>query len=375
MSRRTAGEGCVREREDGRWSATVSLGFGTDGKRVRKTFYGATAEEVGAKLLEARSKAARGVPIRANERGTVAKYLARWLETRKASIRPASYASYESIVRVHVIPAIGSRQLARLTPQHVSAVTAALAAKRSGTTARGVRKVVSAALRDAMEEGLIARNVAAISKAPHAEPKPIEALTPAEARTLLDHVAGDPLRRALWMTLLLTGLRRGEALGLAWSGCDLVAGTASITRTLIAVRGRAIEGEPKTRAGRRTIPLPASLVDLLRGVQAAQFRAHASRWVFADPTTGGQLHPHTVSDWWVADVKAAGLPHRKLHSTRHTFASWAAAGGTSVRDVADMLGHADPGVTLKMYQRSFESTKRDASDRVASRLLGEVATS
>src|SRR5689334_3512864 len=110
MGRRGQGAGSIRKREDGRWEATISLGY-KDGKRQRKSFYGRTRKEVQEQLTKALRDLDQHLPV-VFERQTLKQFLARWLEDSvKPSMRPKTYASYSQIVQLYIAPALGSLQI------------------------------------------------------------------------------------------------------------------------------------------------------------------------------------------------------------------------------------------------------------------------
>jgi hypothetical protein len=129
--RRGHGEGSIFQRGDGQWVARVTL---ADGRR--KTPHAKTRKDVTAKLRGAQ-KALDDELSLDSDRQTVAQFLARWLSASvKPSVKPKTYEGYESIVRIRVVPRIGTRQLAKLTPLDLQALYSELAA--SGLPARSV---------------------------------------------------------------------------------------------------------------------------------------------------------------------------------------------------------------------------------------------
>jgi len=115
--RRGQNEGVIHYRADGRWEARLNLGW-HDAKRVRKSYFAATREEVAKLLAAAKAEHDRGVPI-PHSGITVGRYLTDWLETVRSSVRPRTYESYELHVRHHVNPEIGNVRLSALRPEHV----------------------------------------------------------------------------------------------------------------------------------------------------------------------------------------------------------------------------------------------------------------
>src|SRR5579872_1009980 len=105
VKHRGRGEGSIMKRRDGRWAATISLGW-QDGKRKRQTIYGGSREEVAVELADALASKNSGLPTPTGG-WTVGTYLDKWLESRKSSIRPRTYEKFESVVRLHLKPDLG----------------------------------------------------------------------------------------------------------------------------------------------------------------------------------------------------------------------------------------------------------------------------
>ena len=163
-TRRGRGDGSITRRADGRWMARVDLGW-QDGKRRRKTLYGQTKREVQDKLREMLHRTDQGLPL-VPEQETVGAFLHRWLEFKKADLRPRSYESYEHLVRIHLLPGLERVRLARLTPLDVSAWFRRHHAQGAGArTIQYARSVLRAALNQALRWELVARNAAALSDA------------------------------------------------------------------------------------------------------------------------------------------------------------------------------------------------------------------
>src|SRR5581483_4101240 len=147
------------------------------------------------------------------QRVTVADFLAHWLQAIQPSIRPKTLASYEGVVRLHLIPMVGGIQLQKLTPAHVGgAISTALRSGMSPTLARYCLLVLRNALAKAQRWELVHRNVARLVDPPRVERARHRALAADEAVQLLQAAAGDPLE-ALYTVALALGLRLGEALG------------------------------------------------------------------------------------------------------------------------------------------------------------------
>jgi hypothetical protein len=214
MTRRGANEGTIRERKDGRWEARV-LVTGPDGRRTRWSLLGRTRADVRDKLQAAQRAEADGLPA-LGERLTVGGFLDAWLrDAVRSKVRPKTFASYESIVRVHLGPSLGRLSLSRLTPQHVQAVLNAKAGTGlSPRTVAYIRAVLRQALGQAERWSLISRNAARLAEPPRVPRREVQPFSPEEARRFLEVIGGDRLE-ALYLVAVGVGLRQGEILGLA----------------------------------------------------------------------------------------------------------------------------------------------------------------
>jgi integrase len=155
MTRRGANEGTIRERKDGRWEARV-LVTRPDGRRARRSLLGKTRAEVRDKLQAAILVETSGLPLPA-ERMTVGVFLEQWLrDSARPSVRPRTYVSYASVVRIHLAPALGHLPLARLSPQHVQAfLIAKSGVGLSPRTVGYLRAVLRQALGQAERWGMV----------------------------------------------------------------------------------------------------------------------------------------------------------------------------------------------------------------------------
>ncbi len=155
MPKRGTNEGSIFQRKDGRWVGSLNLGW-ENGKRKRRHFYAATAEEVRDDLLKARSDQSHGLPVSV-ERQTVTEFLDRWLEDSvKPSVRPATHQQYHQHVRLYLGPCIGKHRLSKLSPQHVQAfVNEKLKSDLSPRTVQLSLVILHHALQTAVKWGLV----------------------------------------------------------------------------------------------------------------------------------------------------------------------------------------------------------------------------
>jgi integrase len=262
----------------------------------------------------------------------------------------------------------GNLPVQRLSKAHLDALVVDLKAGGTVTANERVRRPWSAGsvnkmvatveqvLADAVKQGLLVRNVAALVDRLEPEYKPLNTFTEAEVTRLLGAVAGDRLAHA-W-ELALCGLRRGEIAGLRWADVDLKAQTLSISNNRVSAGGRTTEGEPKSKTSRRELPLPDRLVAVLKAAKACQAGERLALGVdypglyVVCNEIGDPYSPAVLSRYWRDALKAAGIRHIKLHAARHTCATLMHLQGVPVAVIAAWIGHKDASTTMKIYAHS-----------------------
>jgi integrase len=376
--RRGHGEGSIYKDQDGRWRAVLDLGW-LNGKRHRRYFSGATRREVQAQLDQARRLHDQGT-LATGPRQTVEQFLQHWFtEVKRPKVEPGTYERQETILRLHLLPALGKRPLAKLTPQEIQGFySQKLAAGYAPGSVRQMHAVLSNALNTAVRWDLIPRNPASLVDLPKLTKPEAEVLDAEPARRLL-RIAVDDRLEALFVLALTTGMRQGELLGLRWQDVDFEAGLLHVRQKLQRVRRQVLEGPPKTAAGRRTIELSRLGADALRRhrVRQAEERLQCGpAWGRPDlvfTTTSGQpINACTVRNWHFPRLlRRAELPKLTFHRLRHSFATLMLSRGESISVVQQLLGHSSPSITLGVYRHILPGEQRGAIDRLAALLEGE----
>ncbi len=373
-TKRGNNEGSIRKRADGTWEARISL---NGGKRV--SLYGKTRKIVADKLAEALRDSNKGLPVTLHERTPLATYFDDWLVRTQPTIRASTHRRYRELL-AHTRPDIGTVALAKLTPAQLDRVYARLQAPIDGggeglspSTVRRVHTVMHKALKDAVLEGLVARNVADIARPPKNQDFEPQLWTLEQVRTFLHATAQDRLG-PLYLLAALTGLRSGELLGLRWQDVDLDAQVLQV-RVALARDGRL--APPKTRAGRRRVELSRMAALALRRQrrqQAEERLALGPAWHESDQvstsTVGTLLDGVNTLKAFHRFLTKAELPRIRLHDLRHLQASLLLAAGVHPKVVSERLGHSRTAVTLDVYSHVMPSLQRDAAD-LLDRLLGE----
>ena len=385
--RRGRNEGGIHHRADGRWEARLNLGS-RDGKRIRKSYFAATHDEVASLLAHAKSQHDRGIPI-PHSRIAVAGFLLGWLDTIKATVRPRTYESYELHVRHHINPEIGNIRLSALRPGHIrSLFRRKLASGLSPQSVVHMRTVLNTALRQAIGDRSLSWNPVSSVKRPKVRRRTYSPFTPEQARAFLAAAENTRLCTAFAIGLSL-GLRRGEVLALRWCDIDLDALTIRVEQTIQRVRAKVAGtagfqvSEPKTDRSRRTLVRPAMLVPLLRRHRARQAQerlAAGTDWndalgalLFTTPR-GRPIEPRDVQAEFKATLAAAGLPDMRLHDLRHAAATFLIAQGLPLRLVMEVLGHSTIALTANTYGHIERGMMADAASRMDALLASEKAS-
>ncbi|MBI3974021.1 MAG: site-specific integrase [Chloroflexi bacterium] len=358
-----AGRGSITWRTNGKGERVgycqVMLGYGELGTRIRRSVNGKTEREIDKKVRKLLAEYEAGtLPSRDAERETVGAYLDRWLVAKRGTIEPQSWRRHENNVNLHIKPAVGTIKLSALQPDHLRALYAGKVAEGySPRTVKYIHTSIHQALEQAVDDGRLPRNVAARVKTPKLGHHEVQALTPIEMKRLFE-ISAEHRLAALSVTAFYLGCREGELLALMWSDIDWKARTATVQRNLVSTQnGAPAFSSPKTRAGVRTIPIPATALRapqdhrdrqrIERKSAGAAYRDHGL--VFCTPY-GTPLVARNVIRLFESFRGRIGLPATvTFHALRHTAASMRLAAGVSLPEVAQILGHATPQVTATIY--------------------------
>jgi len=280
------------------------------------------------------------------------------------------------------VPHIGTVKLQKLSGSQVNALYARLAETGKKDTKTGlsamtihhVHACLHKACKDAVRWGHISRNPLDAADPPRKKgdgTKEMKTWTKEQVKAFLGAVKDERLS-PLWHTIAMTGMRRGEAIGLRWSDVDLEAGRIAVRRTLIPSGREVIVSEPKTIKGRRVIALDAGTVEVLKAQAARQLdeqKAWDEAWletglVFTQEN-GEALDPESVSRYWRQAVKKALLPTIRLHDLRHTHATLALQAGIHPKVVSERLWHATISITLDTYSHAIPAMQEEAAALIA----------
>ncbi len=366
LSTRRYGVGSIYQRKsDGLWCAAVSNGM------RQKRLYGKSRAEVKAKLAALHAELNRG-RLPAGRSPTVTEFLRSRLETSvKARVRPLTYAGYKVNVEKHLVPTLGRIRLDQLTPLHVQEMmNDRLATGLSTKSVAYIHQVLRTALGLAVRWDLVSRNVARLVDRPRIQRKPINPLTPDEARSFLAGVRGHRLE-ALFSVALALGLRQGEALGLRWEDVDFSAGTIRVRHQLQRIDGKLTLVPPKTERSRRTLVMPTMIIERLHEHEKRQVAEKlwaGPKWqenglVFAN-RAGGPTQARDAIRQFHDALAQTGLRRVRFHDLRHSCATLLLVQGVSPRVVMEVLGHSEIALTMNAYSHVVPELQHEAAKRM-----------
>jgi integrase len=368
---------------DGRWHGYVTMGAKDNGRTDRRHVQAGTEKAVTAKVRELEKKRDAATVTTPGKVPTVADWLTYWLtHVAERKVRPSTLQGYQSKVTQHLVPGLGAHRIDRLQPEHVEKFYKECSAALSPATVLQMHRILSRALKVAVQRGRVARNVCTLVDAPSVSREEVQPLTQQDARAILAAAAG---RRnaARWSVALALGLRQGEALGLTWEYVDLDAQRIRVRWQLQRLTGRGLVFvAPKSRAGHRTVVLPDALTAALaehHARQAAERELAGELWEDHGPPGGdpgmvfAQANGRPIDprqDWgaWKVLLHDAGVRDARLHDARHTSASLLLAEGVPARVVMELLGHSQISLTLGTYSHVAPEVSRVAADRIAGAL-------
>ena len=362
--------GCV-----GRWRGSVSLGFGPDGKRVRRKVGGRTKTEIKDKLELVHDELREG--IRSSPRYTVQNavddFLAHGLEGRSAKT-----VSTNREVLAPLTELIGAAKLKELTAADVRSALGQLATSRSTRAVQMAYNSLVRVVRYAEANGLVGRNVAALVTPPKGlDGRPSKSLTLEQAQALVQAAEASRLQAYIVLSLL-TGCRTEEARALTWDNVELVGDPDAEPPAPphVAVwRSVRSHGDVKTKKSRRTLRLPMAAVEVLRihRVKQAEDRLLAGAlWqdhglVFAS-AVGTPLDPSHVRRGFRKVCETAGIGTSwSPRELRHTFVSIMSEQGIPVEEIARLVGHSTAATTETVYRRELRpviSTGAEVMDTI-----------
>jgi len=359
---------------EGRWRGVISLGFGADGKRIRRKVSGRTKAIVQDRLKTLHGDLESGIRTRPNY--TVRQAAEDWLKEGLDG-RSAKTVKTNENVLAPVLATIGARKLRELTAGDVHQALTTMALRYSSAAVAKGHNALTRAVRHAEARDLVGRNVAMLVSTPKGQAgRPSQSLTLDQASALLAAAKGTRMHAYIALCLA-TGIRTEEARALRWEHIDFGDPDAEPPVRASAAVWRSVRshGDTKTEKSRRTLALPQMAVDALRvhkERQAEERLATGATWsnhhlVFST-RTGGALDAANVRREFKGACRAAKIgEHWTPRELRHSFVSLMSSSGVPVEEIARLAGHSSSRTTEVVYRRELRpvlTTGAEAMDRL-----------
>ena len=379
--KRKAGDGTVRQRKDGRWEGRVVIGYDDNGYPKTKNVLAKTKKGCLEKLQKLKAECGGLKPEKVRPEMAFGAWLTYWYENHsKPKIRPTTQETYESRIRLHIIPEIGSIPLNKLTQNDLQQFYGRL--KKSGRKrfadkygeglsdrmVRMCHATCRSALEKAVQDGLIRVNPAIGCKLPPKKAREMQVLTREELQRFLIQAKFEGYYEVFLLDLA-TGLRRGELMALQWDDLNFKTGVLNVNKQVYDVRGQLQISTPKTKNSIRKIVLPPAVVAVLQEYK----KTVDSHWMFPSPVKEDcPITPGVVRRRLQLILEHAGCKHVRFHDLRHTFATLALENGMDVKTLSAMLGHVSAATTLDIYTHITDDMQRTAAANI-DRGIGKVA--
>jgi integrase len=343
--------GNITRRGKSSWRLKYDVGTGSERQIAYVTVRG-TKKPVEAELAKRLTELVEGRYV-ARSVETLEAYVRHWLiNIAPAKSGPSSLAQYETMIRNHVLPALGTIELQRLDAAAIDRLYT-LCRKRglSPVTLSNLHSVLKRILKSAVRAGKLASSpMDRIQTEPNARPDQVEVLSEEELGRLLEHLKG----HWLYLPTLLavhTGLRRGEVCGLRWK--DVNGSELHVAQAIGRIGNKIGVTTLKTKRSKRTIRLPANLLLELAHHKKGQATVRLRLGLGKDAADlictmpdGKPLHPVVLSHAFAQKVREAGLPQTTFHGLRHFHVSYLLKHGVPLHVVSARAGHANASVTL-----------------------------
>jgi integrase len=335
----------MKKRSDGRYTSTLTIGRGLDGKPIKKTFYAKTKAELQVVTSEARSRRSKGVPITGSTK-TFEEFASFWLSNKKG-IQPSTHKGYRIALNTHITPYFSHYLLKDIRQFHIEDFLSEIAFKKrlSSATIVKIKITLLQVLKEAIKRELMFINLDGIiaPKTNKSERQPVNEFAIKFITENYDnHRCG-----VLALALLYTGMRIGEAAALKWTCVDFANNLIHIKQSASYVVNQPENKEPKTKNSVRKIPLVEPLKTvLLNNKGDTEYVFTASR--------GKQLTQTALRRLWDSYIEFMNSEtkqaiHFTPHQLRHTYATLLFEKGISVKTAQIWLGHSDIRTTLNIY--------------------------
>lgn len=293
----------------------------------------------------------------------------------KPSSKQRTFEQYSRAAQIHILPYLGDIELTDLTPFVLQKFITGLTENGNKRTGKGlspnfvktILSIVQNSLKTAHLVGYLPEYSANKIKRPKPKEKQVECFSAWEQKKIEEAALSAKKDKYRGIILCLyTGLRIGELLALTWNDIDFDKNILSVTKTCHDgnENGKHIRiiDTPKTENSRRQIPLPKTLVKILKEMK----KKSKCEFIIADGEKPVFIRSYQRT--FELLLKKLKLPHKGFHSLRHTFATRALECGMDVKSLSEILGHKNAMITLNRYAHSLWEHKAEMMNKLSKML-------
>ncbi|WP_409306067.1 tyrosine-type recombinase/integrase [Peribacillus sp. SCS-155] len=377
--------GSIEKRGNNSYRLIVSLGYGPDGKRIKKTkTVKANGKREAEKLLAQFVTEVEAGEYIAPEKMLFSRFVEEWeSKYAKKNLSPSTLTTYKHHLKNHILPYFGHKNLDKISPMSVITFLNDLSepgrrkdgkeASLSTATVEYNHRILKNIFQRATEWKVIKVSPLQDIKKPKVHQRETGVYNQEEAKLLLARLKSESLMWQVFIHLAITtGMRRGELIGLEWDHVDFIGNTIHIKQSLTYVNGEYIIKEPKTKNSKRTVAIPENVMDMLK-IYYEKWRANkegcANVWAEGNHCflftafNGKPLHPSSVKNWWNRFIRKNELKYIRFHDLRHTSASLLINKGVHMKVISNRLGHADIRTTMNIYGHVLQDAEKAAANQ------------
>lgn len=377
--------GTIEKRGQNSYRLTIYDGFDTNGKRIRhrKNVKCTSKSEAKKELALFYSEINKGTMYN-NKLLTFSDFTDIWLnEYAKPNLAPRTIERYKSLLNTHIIAEIGNMKLTQIKPFDLTKLYNKLAKKYtnrkdsngnyiplSNNSILKVHKLISVMFNTAVSWGMLPYNICNNVKHPKEKKVEMSFYSVEEVEKLLSYLNNEPIKyQAIISIAVMTGLRRGEILGLHWSDINFENGKVEIKRSLQYLVGHGVsEKVPKTETSKRNITIPNYCLNILKKLRSYNLTKRlllGNKYTINDNVfvtdTGNIMHPDTITSWFQDFLEKNKLRKIRFHDLRHTSATILLSEGINIKSVSKQLGHNNISITNR-YVHALESANKQIAN-------------
>lgn len=303
-----------------------------------------------------------------------------FMPAKKPQMSINSVNGFQGVLNTWIYPNIGGLPINEVRPADVQTIfTVMQEQNKSHSTLQKCKVVLNLLFKMAYLQDLIDKNpmdkvlLPKMTQTEKMKTQTVEAFSADELRYILNCLEQEPEKWRIYIKLLVqTGCRRGEITALCWRDIDFQTGEVNISKSAVYDTGtkETIIGTPKSGKSRK-VYISKELLQELKNYRVSKAAENCiAPYIFTRENSAECMHAQTPTRYFQKFGERYGVKNFHPHKLRHSFASVALTNGADITTVSELLGHADPVITLRVYAHANEESKQKAANLVQELLAG-----